>query len=403
MPGQLNPLVLAAQNGPWSQTRTGTIVAATESGVIILVGGTSFPAQVIDSYQPVEGDLVAVIRQDATWLVLGRITGQGPNEVCNPSFENDPPGVAPSEWEFADVSGVSGVTTATVAGAPAGTQAAQVLPLAPGSSESYLYSCPISVVPGQQWTLSAYVGGVYTNEAAAGADAALVALWFANDTNLYPTTSAADTVITTLADVAQLPPFAGISGTVTVPTGAAVMRVALRSTLTTDESLAWDFVTARLTSGNTSRDPGGLINYTAIVANTAGVTTTHTIGFTTPALTFVPGRAYKIECKGFVQSNTAGDTVRIRVLKTGLAGQGYIDSFDGIRVHNANNMTSFYLENIIRLPLTSAALTDDLNMTYVRSNGAGTVFIGATSANPAYIRVIDIGHADDYPNANVIA
>lgn len=400
---QVTPATLATVNGPFSQLRTGTIASATTDTVVVVVGGTSFRAQALDTYEPIEGDLVAVLRQDSTWLVLGRISGQGPNEVTDGSFEETTPGLLPDGWTLYNVSGVSTAVVVTRAGAPGGTQTLRVFPAAGGSNVSLVYSPAISVVPGETWNLAAYVGGDYEEFTANTADADLVALWFANDTNLYPTTSAADSTVASLVDVTQLPPFTGLSGSVTVPTGAAVMRVALRSTVTEGQALEWDFVTARQLGEGVGAGPSPtLFNYTSITASTAAVGAVHTVGFTTPTLIFRPGRAYRVRAKGFVQSTISGDSVRIRILKTGTAGQGLIDSFSGIVINGNNGMTSFNLVNNFRINPAGPAVTDVLAMTYIRQTGTGNVFIGATAANPAYIEIYDIGRYEEFPGANTL-
>lgn len=61
--------------------RTATIAAVSGSAVTLSVGGGLITSGVgvIDSYLPVAGDIVAVFRQDSSWLVLGAIgTSIGP-------------------------------------------------------------------------------------------------------------------------------------------------------------------------------------------------------------------------------------------------------------------------------------------------------------------------------------
>lgn len=391
---QINPLILAAVNGPFSQLRTGTIASATLDTVVVVVGGTSFKAQAIDSYTPVEGDLVTVLRQDATWLVLGRLSGQGPSEVTDGSFEDSPPGLLPVDWNLYNVSGVSTAVVVVRDGAPGGTQTLRVFPAAGGTNVSLVYSDPIDVVPGETWNLSAYVGGDYEETAAHTADADLIALWFANDTNLYPTTSVADSVVASLADVTQLPPFTGISGPVTVPVGAAVMRVALRSSVTTGQALEWDFVTAREASAGEDRSPRGHINFTAINADTAPTVGTAT-AITTPDITFLPGRAYRLAAKGHVVSSVAGDTVRIRLVKSATS---VLDTFGAIQIASTNGSSGFYFETIV-INAGATTLTGPVSMTYARNTGTGNVFVGASAQNPSYIEVLDIGPASSYSGA----
>lgn len=61
--------------------RTATIAAVSGSAVTLSINGGLITSGVgvIDSYTPFVGDVVAVFRQDSSWLVLGAIgTSQGP-------------------------------------------------------------------------------------------------------------------------------------------------------------------------------------------------------------------------------------------------------------------------------------------------------------------------------------
>lgn len=54
--------------------RTATITAVAATGITISVSGGTFTAGVgvVTSYVPIVGDVVAVFRQDSSWLILGR-------------------------------------------------------------------------------------------------------------------------------------------------------------------------------------------------------------------------------------------------------------------------------------------------------------------------------------------
>lgn len=237
------PVVIAAENGPWTQLRTGTVTAATNTTVTVLVGGTQVEAAFEFGAVFLPGHLVALLRQDATWWVLGRVAGAGPNEIQNPSFEISGTGMPPALWFFADITNISQVSVAESTYAPDGDQYAQVFSDS-ATAQSYLYSSPIAVTAGDIFNVSAYVTGFYAVDAPQTADAALVGLWFADSDDLYPTTSSADTVIATYNDVPSGPPFVQISGQVTAPV-TGFMRLALRSTMAVNQSLGWDFVVAR--------------------------------------------------------------------------------------------------------------------------------------------------------------
>lgn len=237
--------------GPWTRSRIGTVVQATPNSMLVDVGGTTLDVAFVLPFTaaavspPAVGTVVQLIQQDATWTCIGRLVGAGSNAVLNPGFEESAPGSEPIRWFTADVSGVSVATVVDVPDSPEGDLAVRVY--SGQSSVHYLYSSPIPVNAGDIWSISAAVGGEYGGASLETADAALVGLWFANDTNLYPTTSSADTVATggTSTDVPQHPPYRTIAGTLTVPAATPFMRIALRSTLAADQALVWDNVIAR--------------------------------------------------------------------------------------------------------------------------------------------------------------
>ena len=243
MPTNSSAEVVAAQDGPWAQVRTGTISTANEQSANVIVGGTSFVASFISPYVPQPGELVAIIRQDASWIILGKIAGSGANEILNGSFQLDADGAFPSSWNLYDITSVSTATVLESANAVDGTKILQVLTDS-ASAESYVYSSPVPVFIGDQFTLSVYVGATLGNNAYTTVNAGLYALWFANETNLYPTTSSADTLVDAVTDVPVLPPFTPLSGTVVAPVNG-FMRLALRSTVADTTGLAWDFAIVR--------------------------------------------------------------------------------------------------------------------------------------------------------------
>ena len=224
---------------------TGTVTGVTSTTLTVLARGVQFECAYLDSYLlPIVGDLVAFIRQDSTWLVLGRLAGVGPNMVENFSFELGGPGVIPTSWTQFQISG-AGVATGVITGyAPDGVRELSVA-AGGAAQDTYVYSAPISVVTGQQWAVSALTSAVYPSGATPTADAALYALWFANDTNLYPTTSAADTLISQINDVGPDASHASVSGQVTVPAATSFMRIATRSISAASISVLFDAVIAR--------------------------------------------------------------------------------------------------------------------------------------------------------------
>jgi hypothetical protein len=237
--------MIAAQDGPFAQMRTGTVVSFTTNQAIVSVGGSTFTASYLKDTVLTVGALVACLHQRGSWLVLGVLAGVGENLLAagNPSFELSAPGSFPTLWFQANLSGISVVNVVEDPNAPAGTQVAEVTGPAVGT-QSYLYSQPIQVTSGDQFSVSVYAGGDYQPSDTIGADAALVALWFANDTNLYPTTSSVDIVISTANNLVQAPPYTTLGGNVTAPV-TGFMRIALRSTTEASQAVRWDSVIVR--------------------------------------------------------------------------------------------------------------------------------------------------------------
>jgi hypothetical protein len=241
------PPVVSSLEGPFTQSRIGVVVLATPNSMFVDVGGTTMEVAFLLPFlstavsPPAAGTVVQLIRQDASWVAVGRVVGTGSNAVLNPSFEDSEPGGQPVNWQVADISGASTASVVTVSDAPSGTQAARVY--SGQSSDHYLYSGPIAVNSGEVWSIGAFVGGDYGGGAQT-ADAKIDAMWYANMTDLFPTVSSASINVATSTDVPQHPPYRSIAGSVTAPV-SGFMRVALRSTLSAGQALVWDAVTAR--------------------------------------------------------------------------------------------------------------------------------------------------------------
>ena len=240
------PEVIASQDGPYAEFRTGTVTSFAVNQAVVNIGGTVTPAAYLRGAQFTAGDLVYVSRQSGSWVIHGALAGVGANLLAgaNASFEDSAPGTEPVLWFQANVSGVSGGLVQEVVGAPDGTRVASVGTLDTAAAVHYLYSQPIPVTAGWQFSVSASAAGDYQPADVATADAALVGLWFATSTNLYPTTSSADTVIVTATDLVQQPLYTTLSGTVSAPV-SGYMRLALRSSTVGGQRIFWDNVIMR--------------------------------------------------------------------------------------------------------------------------------------------------------------
>ena len=64
----------AAAIGPSGGLRIGVISATTGGRIVVDIAGAAVTtAGRLASYQPAKGDTVAILRQESTWLILGRI------------------------------------------------------------------------------------------------------------------------------------------------------------------------------------------------------------------------------------------------------------------------------------------------------------------------------------------
>jgi hypothetical protein len=116
MPGTPNlPESVANSTESPAVMRIGVVADIVESdSITVRISGTPVLVQasyLFPQYLPVLGDLVAVIKQDAQWLVLGTMSGSINSLAMNPSFENGATGATPSDWNITSVSGAGGTIT----------------------------------------------------------------------------------------------------------------------------------------------------------------------------------------------------------------------------------------------------------------------------------------------------
>lgn len=224
-----------------AQIRTGTVSTVTATTLDVIVGGTTITAAYLDSYAPSVGDLVVVGNQDASWVVLGKQAGVGPNLITDPGFESggEGPGL-PADWLVYNESGTASFQTLATDSAPEGDVVLQVNPDL-SARTTVVYSQPFALAPGQTYALSVFAAGVN----GATGDVTLHLLCFANSTDLMPTTSA-DVTAATVNNVDVPTPYTAVSGTALVPAGASAFgRIGLRSVLASGIGMLWDFAIVR--------------------------------------------------------------------------------------------------------------------------------------------------------------
>lgn len=262
MPTNLTDALISAK--PVSAiVRTGIVTDWDPTFVQVNVGGTEIQAAYLDWYQPpIQGDLVAVVQQDSSWLVLGRYAGAGFNNVLNPSFEDSAPASSiPLNWaQFVTITGGSPLPAViSVVADDNAPQAGQVVNMASNGTANtvVLTSNAISVQPGEMYFLSVYAanfgftpGGGVTNPPH---QAQIMACWFTNDTETFPSATLANdyTMVDRRVNLRTSPPYTFLSGAVQVPAAmpvsGGVMRVGLRTDFigTDTSTMRYDYVTAR--------------------------------------------------------------------------------------------------------------------------------------------------------------
>lgn len=241
---------------------SGTITVSI-SGSPTLVDAT----YMFGSYFPALGDTVSLVRQGASWVVLGALSNlpfdvgglNGANAVAgNGSFDgpNFTLGALPSGWQSYNVVGSPDGGTPAVAAMPDGRQlhganALHVHWTGGGNKENILLSPPIRVQGGQVWGISAWMQGnlaLITDVLSGGVGAA----WFDSESAAYPGgTVAADTLVSDSAFPSpynQWQRFASVTNGAVVPAAARYMRVMLQGQVTLTApytgEIFWDRVIA---------------------------------------------------------------------------------------------------------------------------------------------------------------
>lgn len=224
---------------------TGTVAVAI-SGSTVLVN-----AAYLKGYQPIVGELVAVLRNGSQWLVLGAMTGNpSDNAVINGSFNQDLTGTTvPSNWVSVTTSGAATTAVAAPPWAGMDIDGQQLLQVSASGSNAVhvMSSAPIAVSAGQVWAARAYVAGQGTGGVVP--TAGIFFSYYTNASDVYPTTGAPDSN-QQVVPASTVPLWLTVgTGAVAVPTTVTAMRVSLRSTIPAAAAtgvIYWDQISARL-------------------------------------------------------------------------------------------------------------------------------------------------------------
>lgn len=170
-------LPAAVQNVPESSTvtRIGVVSEIVDAdNVTVKLSGSNVLVQasfLFPQYEPVLGDNVAVLKQDAQWLVLGTLSGPINSAIANPSFEEGTLGGVPTGWSITPISTVGGTPTFTKVSAGntgvAGLFQADfgVDSVAAGFSSADVFSPAVPTVEGTSWTAAYYIVQAFIDNA----------------------------------------------------------------------------------------------------------------------------------------------------------------------------------------------------------------------------------------------
>ncbi|MFB4424797.1 hypothetical protein C5F59_027425 [Streptomyces sp. QL37] len=140
------------------------------------------------------------------------------------------------------------------------------------------------------------------------------------------------------------------------------------------------------------------VNYTAISTNTPGTpVTTETAWISTPAITFLPGRSYRLTIKGLLTPTAASSEGRIRVHRDTVSGATLYDSFR-ITTPSSGANYGFEFSNLISNN-GSSAVSAVLVGTVSRDSGTATYSVASSATHVAYLHTEDFGPASDFPGA----
>lgn len=234
--GMLGASIARAAQTSSSQIRVGQVLDYDQGSVTVRLAGDAvadFPY--LRSYQPLVGEMVLLAANGSAWIVIDGLAGMPPeNPVVNAGFED----ATTSPWGKVDLAGATtlGQTEPdpAIEGATCAYLTSNTL-----ATDTVVYSGPIAVTPGDRWTADCAVRTEGSGLGASSTSAELMLTWYANDTNVYPTTSASDSSISVQALTSPMPYWtllrrpprpsgAPLGWVPTVPAAGGFMRVAVR-------------------------------------------------------------------------------------------------------------------------------------------------------------------------------
>lgn len=120
------------------------------------------PAAWLTSYEPMIGDVVAVTRQDAGWVVLGSLgtaLDPGTNLVANYTFDSGAIGALPPQWQLVTSAGSPTLVSADYPRADVidGSRVAKLTSPGAATITTEVVSDPIPITSARQWVVGGSV------------------------------------------------------------------------------------------------------------------------------------------------------------------------------------------------------------------------------------------------------
>lgn len=157
--------ILDAQTEP-AAIRMGTVASLDAMGRWLLVriadSVTATPAVWLTSYEPLVGDVVAVSRQGAAWVVLGSLASaidEASNAVANYTFDQGDAGAIPPRWQLVTSAGSPTLLTSDYnrADRVGGTRVARLLSPGAATVTTEVVSDTAPVMTSQYWAAGGWV------------------------------------------------------------------------------------------------------------------------------------------------------------------------------------------------------------------------------------------------------
>lgn len=140
----------------------------------------------------------------------------------------------------------------------------------------------------------------------------------------------------------------------------------------------------------------GIQSQVSLTSNVTGLTTTEAVIMTIPSMTFVNGRAYRVNLWGLQQSTTA-DTHFLYKLRKGNASTTGTVYKDQMRVPTVNTASLNSAASLTVLLVNTSGADITTEVTWTGSVAAGTGQFSASAGNVATATIEDVGLASAWP------